>query len=266
MDNFAQADEDSEEDGKRCASINNRSPIENDWRSTKTPTKCPSRRSSLYHRGSDTESFTYEHFPVVCPTCRGSGKVSEEDVNKLVAFVPIKDERLKPSRIFCKMLLMLFFFACISVPLAFFLIPRSVTMELLKITSVNISIPDDPKLTPFIIVQTGVKIHNQNYLKVNIENVRINVSWNKIILNTDTCEKVRKTVSSRSTSEFPVEVKMIFKGSSGKNLRHECAYGWKTHIPQKFVATAALSYLNQDLQISVTKYPYVQCYDFGRLN
>ena len=28
-------------------------------------------------RDTDTESFTYEHFPVVCPTCRGSGKVHE---------------------------------------------------------------------------------------------------------------------------------------------------------------------------------------------
>ena len=34
----------------------------------------PERRVS---QDTDTESFTYEHFPVVCPTCRGAGQVHE---------------------------------------------------------------------------------------------------------------------------------------------------------------------------------------------
>lgn len=36
--------------------------------------RAPHRRIS---QDTDTESFTYEHFPVVCPTCRGVGKVHE---------------------------------------------------------------------------------------------------------------------------------------------------------------------------------------------
>ena len=35
----------------------------------------PGPRSS--HSLQTSDSFTYEHFPIVCPTCRGSGKIPE---------------------------------------------------------------------------------------------------------------------------------------------------------------------------------------------
>ena len=39
-------------------------------------------------RDTDTESFTYEHFPVVCPTCRGAGQVHEGNVpSTLLPFI-----------------------------------------------------------------------------------------------------------------------------------------------------------------------------------
>ena len=38
------------------------------------PVRVPNRTES---RDTDTESFTYEHFPVVCPTCRGTGRVHQ---------------------------------------------------------------------------------------------------------------------------------------------------------------------------------------------
>ena len=44
----------------------------------------PERRES---RDTDTESFTYEHFPVVCPTCRGVGQV-HEGVNAFAFSLP----------------------------------------------------------------------------------------------------------------------------------------------------------------------------------
>lgn len=250
MDNFAQGGEEFEEGITiNCNKKNHSNPKK---------VQSPRRKSP-----QDRESFTYEHFPVVCPTCRGTGKVRADDENKLVAFVPIKDERLRPSRIFWKMFLMLIIFACIAVPLAFFLIPRTVTINLMEITTKNISIPDDPKIFPYIIVKTGIKISNKNYLRIQISKVELEASWNKLILNTDTCQNLSVTVASRETMLYPIEIKMIFTGIAAKSIRDECAFGWKTYIPQKFVATAQVSYLSQASEISVTKYPYVRCYDFG---
>ncbi len=53
---------DSDEDD-HGTSINGKSPCNHDIR-PRSPR-------------SPGESFTYEHFPVVCPTCRGSGRVLE---------------------------------------------------------------------------------------------------------------------------------------------------------------------------------------------
>ena len=62
MDNFAQGGEEFEEGITiNCNKKNHSNPKK---------VQSPRRKSP-----QDRESFTYEHFPVVCPTCRGTGKV-----------------------------------------------------------------------------------------------------------------------------------------------------------------------------------------------
>ena len=69
MDNFGHGEDDGESESSTVGNIV----------SVNHPTDVgiiPDRRES---RDTDTESFTYEHFPVVCPTCRGVGQVHEGD-------------------------------------------------------------------------------------------------------------------------------------------------------------------------------------------
>ena len=69
MDNFGDVGEDGESDSSnaRNVSVNFSADVGGD----------SERRVS---QDTDTESFTYEHFPVVCPTCRGVGQVHEGDL------------------------------------------------------------------------------------------------------------------------------------------------------------------------------------------
>ena len=54
------------------------------------------------------------------------------------------------------MLLMLAVCACIAAPLAFFLVPRSVTMTLMDVKATKIFMPDNKSLTPYIMVNVSV--------------------------------------------------------------------------------------------------------------
>ena len=69
MDNFGDVGDDGESDASNAhnVSVNFAADVG----------EVSARRVS---RDTDTESFTYEHFPVVCPTCRGVGQVHEGDL------------------------------------------------------------------------------------------------------------------------------------------------------------------------------------------
>eukprot|EP00795_Rhopilema_esculentum_P014275 gene14275-5306_t len=229
------------------------------------PVNIPSRTES---RDTDTESFTYEHFPVVCPTCRGTGRVHQDDVNELVAFIPVKDERLRPSRIFWKLLLMFLICTCIAAPLAFVLTPRSVEISVNNIKSLEIRIPSSKNLSAYIIVETNLKIQNQNYLTVKITEIHLQVFWNKILLNHGLCnQNMSFTVPSRDSIERNLNVKIYFQGNkpgtAGFQIRDMCGDGWYNHILAHFLTTAKVSYLAQSSQISFDAYPYLQCYNYS---
>jgi len=258
MDNFGHGEDDGESESSTVGNIV----------SVNHPTDVgiiPDRRES---RDTDTESFTYEHFPVVCPTCRGVGQVHEDDVNELVSFVPVKDKRLQPSRIFWKLVIMLFICACIATPVAFFLIPRSVSISLKYDISSKIYIPDNKTLNPYIIVKSTLSVTNNNYLEVKLTDIDVQVSWNKILLNSGTCiQHITLTVPSRKSLKKSLETKINFNGvkhgTAGYLFRHHCANGFHNHIFVKFATRANVTFLTQDSQISDTEYPYIQCYNYS---
>ena len=86
------------------------------------------------HVNMSSGDFTYEHFPVVCPTCEGTGSI-EEDAGHMVTFVPVKDERLRPAWTKVKIVALIVIIMVVGGCTTYFLYPRTVTIQVILTVS-----------------------------------------------------------------------------------------------------------------------------------
>lgn len=115
---------------------------------------------------------------VTCPTCNGKGKVEIEpgqSPEQLVALIPYRDERLKPRRTKLYVAITVVVCAVISGLLLFFLLPRSVTVNLSQPHVLNYSVPVNETLVKLRINFT-MAITNDNYVGITVSDMTITVS------------------------------------------------------------------------------------------
>lgn len=197
-----------------------------------------------------------------CPTCKGKGKLTQGQADSMVALIPVRDKRLKPRK--TKLYLGVTFVICMIVTflVTFFLLPRSVTMEIIDLQSLNIYMPDDLKSIPFIDLAITYKIKNENFFEADISNIKQDISWNHFLLNTSvTSGNGKFHVNGRTVMNHTVVVRQIFQGDVTRKVKRICAYGWKWSLLEMFVNTATVSYLYRNEQISNTFYGYTCCHN-----
>ncbi|RNA30055.1 transmembrane protein -like [Brachionus plicatilis] len=149
-----------------------------------------------------------------CPTCKGTGKIYQEEENKLVALIPVSDNRLKPKRIWLWMLLTLSICIVIVILLVFWLSPRKIIISAVKsdVYPYNFTLITDKNSTTLGIIlefEEVFRIKNENYFSVSLKNLSLQLNRNSHI----TLPKISYTkdfvLPSRANVDFSVFVKYI---------------------------------------------------------
>lgn len=215
-------------------------------------------------RSHSPELHKYEEFSnkikLQCPTCKGKGKLTQGQADSMVALIPVRDKRLKPRK--TKLYLGITFVVCMIVTflVTFFLLPRSVSIEIIGTDTKHIYMPDSLKTVPYIDVAVTFSIKNDNFFKADISNIKQDISWNRFILNSSVLDGNKPfQVNGRTQQNHTILTRQIFQGDVNIKVKRVCAFGWNWSLLEMFVNTATVSYLYRSEQISDTNYEYVIC-------
>lgn len=207
----------------------------------------------------------YEEFfggTIPCPSCRGVGRIPREQEHKLVALIPLNDDRLKPSR--TKLYVILAVGICLVVGglLLFFLYPRTIKLN-----------SNMPNLTPdylyintsqnllFMTVVNRYNISNQNY--VTIDAVKLEVT--AVLFQQTIAAATNVTTLSvplRSTRTHYVAINMTLNTEAQTYIITYCGKGSSMYVREllmPFQATLTTDYMGHTEQTSLTTYQQVRC-------
>lgn len=187
---------------------------------------------------SAEDDFTYEHFPVVCPTCEGTGSI-EEDAGHMVTFVPVKDERLRPAWTKVKIVALIVVIMVIGGCTTYFLYPRTVTIQL---NAHEISGFDFHTKSPWIEYSFVMNVSNQNFFPITLRKFTMQMLYVTVIVSNQTFTEDYK-VGMRTIKEDIVKMNASYdaKNDVAKYIRKEC-YINRNYVPQLMVSFAELSY------------------------
>jgi len=212
-------------------------------------------------------SFTstgYEEFfggTMTCPTCRGSGRISRESENELVALIPVNDKRLKPRRTFLYMFLAILFCSIVAGLLLFFLLPRSINLH-----------SDMPNLKPMtrisnttgsgflqITVKNVFNVSNTNFVAIRASEMNVNAFFDQRMIG-QISNQTRVSIPMRSYFMYEIYMNLTFSGEEGY-IAYYCddkaTHGHSLLIP--FMVSAKFNYLGHEEESTLTTYQHVRC-------
>ncbi|KAB5555548.1 hypothetical protein PHYPO_G00035450 [Pangasianodon hypophthalmus] len=202
----------------------------------------------------DYGSITGEHHWDVCPTCRGSGRISRSDEAQLVAVIPCSDQRLKPSR--TKL------YVCTSITLClltcflilFFLFPRSLVMSPISLQSSLVYFtPQNVQM----LITNKLNISNQNYVSTEAHDLDLQVLINEIVVGRTKISNVT-TVPPRSQKTFTIVTNATIED---QGLIYYCqTSAIRPHtLYVHLQMTIKAYYLSHEEQLSLDTYEYIDC-------
>ncbi|XP_074622266.1 transmembrane protein 106C-like isoform X1 [Acropora palmata] len=166
---------------------------------------------------SETSDFTQ-----TCPTCGGTGKLTREQENDLVALIPVRDSRLKPRRTMLYLLLAIFLGVVISVVAGVFLFPRSISIKLEKAVPLNVSMSLSNTTKPFIVINNTITINNSNFFEAKLDGFSFEVNWeNYVVAQQDFKQTVKVPARSSLNHSFSVKTVYGFANQEAKKIRLE---------------------------------------------
>ena len=209
------------------------------------------------------QDFTYEHFPVVCPTCKGHGEIFTEDEG-MVTFVPVKDERLRPAWTKVKIAVVLGTILLFGGLTTFLVYPREVTLTVQDHEALHWNfLAQDP----WIVIQVNLIIENKNYFAVTLNDTKLQVLFMQTIV-AKKCITDDIKVSLHATKTVSVSVNITYPyyttgpgklPGPGFYLKKQC-FEQRYYVAQGITAFSELSYWIHDEHIeSVDDYFYIDC-------
>ncbi|KAL4222890.1 hypothetical protein ACF0H5_018930 [Mactra antiquata] len=201
---------------------------------------------------------------VPCPTCRGVGSIPKEQESQLVALIPMKDKRLRPSRTYVWVCLAVFLCLTTAGLLMFFMFPRGVEMMSRKpylnpIGSVYVNVTQS--YVHFTIENT-FNLSNQNYVPITVNSVEMTVLYDTQVLSESKNLSIVE-VSMRSDHQFYITTNVSLDkdnkmGYMAQNCLNEMR--WAHEMVMLFQFTCNYSVLGHTEQTTLQTFQFVSCY------
>eukprot|EP00118_Oscarella_pearsei_P016194 m.152764 g.152764 ORF g.152764 m.152764 type:complete len:238 (+) comp38606_c0_seq15:93-806(+) len=190
----------------------------------------------------------------ICPTCRGNGYLNEKESSELVALIPYKDRRLKPSRTKCYVFIGVCLTVLVSFLLVFFLFPRSLHIQLshgefYAVPQDNATNPTDFRLG----LKLDLKISNENFYVASAKDVKVEIEFkgSGIVLLGSSRENVNVTLGMRESKMVKFSLLLVFTGKSATYAQPICnGVSFKKSLDVIVSVMAEFKYLSQDQSIS----------------
>lgn len=149
-----------------------------------------------------------------CPTCKGTGRIKQNEQNKLIALIPLSDSRLKPKRLWIWILITFLLCFIASFGIYFFLSPRSIDIKSIyqNVKPYNITyIRDTNSTTVGLIIDFNEKysITNKNFYSVHMKNVTLQLNRNSRVTLPKLSYRKNVEIGARQNQTINVKVKYI---------------------------------------------------------
>jgi len=195
-----------------------------------------------------------------CPSCHGTGRISQDDQERLVALIPYTDDRLKPSRtklyVFISVLI-----CCVGFGLGiFFLWPRSVYMQSISVVSSNATVNLNKSETSINILM-NFNVTNTNYFKVVLSALDVDVSFDKNHVGQGSLLHVPVNLQPKMTQNFAFPILTSFnKTNKLDKLASYCSTLGHSHsVVLIFSAKLRSLYLSHSEESTTTIYKFIDC-------
>jgi len=212
----------------------------------------PRDKSSERHRGRRTNidpAFGHhsqlganQKDTVLCPTCRGKGKVPKEKEGHLVALIPADDERLQPSKTKTYAFIAVVTSLLLAFLTIFFIYPRSFNLrnkEEPDLFPIGLYINTTEQVVRFRI-QNWWFLENPNYYPIQLTN--LNVQAYRLNEVSDTSNVTVVTIALRSKIKIYTTFQIEFKDDLSYLVDFCNDDRWWVHtIPFRFQATAVVN-------------------------
>lgn len=199
-----------------------------------------------------------------CPTCHGSGKVNKDDQEKLVALIPLSDNRLKPKRIWLWILSTFIVCLIIAGSLTFTLAPRNISIisskqDLHPINITDIVDFENKTIGINIFFLETYEITNNNYYVVHMKNLTLEVNRISHVTAPQIKYEKETPLKPRSTTEVSVEVKYVMYKETDVYV-DLCLKEIVNELFALMTATFSFTTLwSNDLEVQLKSTQYIYC-------
>ncbi|KXJ15328.1 transmembrane protein 106B [Exaiptasia diaphana] len=194
---------------------------------------------------------------LTCPTCGGSGKLTQEHENDLVALIPVRDERLKSRKkvyIFIAVLVVILIGGVLS---AVFLFPRDVHIKLTDSSAFNITLAPKNGTIATMYLNNTIQINNSNYFDVTLKKISQQVTWGGSIVVADTEYEQHLVVPAKSSINHKFIIKLIYNGKQTcTKMKRACCWFDMLFV---VVTQGTLDGLTKSQDVSNKSYQYTEC-------
>ena len=205
---------------------------------------------------------TNSNFPLVCPSCKGTGRLPKGMEQELVALIPYKDNRLKPRPVWPYITVavgLLAFTLFTGGALLFFMYPRQVAASTFDAvaTSSNDSFVVTSRLMNMSL-NASVYVNNSNFFSISVLNLNITVFHYNIIVGT--YREHPFSVGSFEHKLVDIVFNLTFKGTDMIKVRNNCYGQDYTHmVILTFLVSSSYSYLSHVSATTDTDWMYISC-------
>lgn len=143
------------------------------------------------------------------------GKVSRDEQHKLVALIPLDDNRLKPRRIWLWILSTFIICSFVAIALTFLFVPRTIyiTNDLVNVEPYNVTFITGLNSTKIfgieIYFNEQYKIQNDNFYQVKMNNLTLELTRISHITTPDLYYDKDVPISPRSSRIINIKVRYI---------------------------------------------------------
>lgn len=210
---------------------------------------------------SSSGSGGYDDFfgdQVVCPTCRGVGRIPHGMNQEMMALIPLSDKRLRPRRTVWYVVTAVALCLVAGGLLLFFLFPRTVSLASsnpsLRPTNIYVNVSAE---ILFLTITNYFNLTNNNFFSVDVTTLDVSVRYDTSIIASETND-TRLTLPMRSTRLHYITMNVTFHEEHSYIIQ-ACRSGKAMMLLCQFRATAALEYLGKSEQSALETYQYVHC-------